>query len=80
MYFFKSILSKKFKIQKKEQPEPSVNQVLTFPFDIADKYTTPVVFSIVSSDNGLVSYTTNFSSKIKTNSVSYFKENLICQN
>lgn len=80
MYFLKSILAKILKSQKKEQPEPSSNQVWVFPFDVADKYTTPVVFSIVSSDNGLVSYTTNFSNKIQTNSGSYFKENLICQN
>ena len=80
MYFFKSILAKILKSQKKEQPEPSSNQVWVFPFDIADKYCTPVVFNIVDVKDDKVFFFTNFNNEIQQKTVQYFKENLEFQN
>ncbi len=62
------------------KPNPEKNQIWTFPFDIADKYCTPVVFNIVDVKDDKVFFFTNFNNEIQQKTVQYFKENLEFQN
>jgi hypothetical protein len=62
------------------KPTPEKNQIWTFPFDIADKYCTPVVFTVVDVKEDEVFFFTNFSKEIKHKNVQYFRENLELQN